>query len=160
MDDVLLGSLARCWACAVWHLWFPLSLFLARCLGWIAREARKRGDCPITFDFVAARLSLVVALCREAAGCRRAARREASKTGGAFPSEAQPAARAQFSSGSGTAGGQAGPERPFSFLLLSIARSAPWRLKAIFCPPRSTGRRRSTLACCARPSAAGPVVNL
>ena len=28
------------------------------------------------------------------------------------------------------------------------------------CPPRSTGRRRSTLACCARPSAAGPVVNL
>ena len=29
-----------------------------------------------------------------------------------------------------------------------------------YCPPRSTGRRRSTLACCARPSAAGPVVNL
>ena len=28
-----------------------------------------------------------------------------------------------------------------------------------YCPPRSTGRRRSTLACCARPSAAGPVVN-
>ena len=27
------------------------------------------------------------------------------------------------------------------------------------CPPRSTGRRRSTLACCARLSAAGPVVN-
>ena len=27
------------------------------------------------------------------------------------------------------------------------------------CPPRLTGRRRSTLSCCARPSAAGPVVN-
>ena len=48
------------------------------------------------------------------------------------------------------------------------SRRGLWRYKrrviphsaTLDCPPRSTGRRRSTLACCARPSAAGPVVNL
>ena len=45
---------------------------------------------------------------------------------------------------------------------VSIAVRSPALLftAAFHCPPRSTGRRRSTLACCARPSAAGPVVNL
>ena len=42
----------------------------------------------------------------------------------------------------------------------SLSNHRPLALVAVFCPPRSTGRRRSTLACCARPSAAGPVVNL
>ena len=56
---------------------------------------------------------------------------------------------------------QISPTRPKPPKMAVFVTISPQRVfLRIFAPPHSTGRRRSTLACCARPSAAGPVVNL